>query len=560
MSEDGFHGEAFDFVVTRAVGSGGFADDGFGSGLVLREPAGGDDERAAEDGGRAGDEFFLRLQFGGANIEAFGEAVGALPGLGGIDAATVFAGFFRGAEFVGLVVPIIDFAGEALVNLLHGFADMLLATRGNGCEVFGNEVLDGVTGGAFFKAVHEPGSVHERFERFQLSGCGRDAIEVGRVASAGGAAGFIEVNEIEAARDRGGAASGVFGFGVGDGVFEIEKDAGGGAFVERINEHGALAEKVTVALEDEVNGGIEKRVAGREQGGGGLTVDAHGLLVKGDAFVGTEHGGAQAGDAVALADVGGNVANFVAPGFALGELAAETREGFLKKGADVVGLEAAGLGAFHFLAYGLHAAEWEIVLGELAFIEEFAKACGVEVVPDDAFEAGAGFGSVVLADGVDEEFLERLALENFAEHVEHGVGTEGFALFFEFAEEAVKDFAFAGVLGDEVPEVALVALADAVDAAETLFEAVGVPGEVVVDHEVRALEVDAFAGGIGGDEDGDGGVAGEGFLDFAAVFTRGLAVDGNDGVRVAEEGGELAGEVVEGIALLGEDDEFAAVA
>ena len=37
----------------------------------------------------------------------------------------------------------------------------------------------------------------------------------------------------------------------------------------------------------------------------------------------------------------------------------------------------------------------------------------------------------------------------------------------------------------------------AMDAAEALFEPIGVPGQVVVDHQMCALEVDAFAGGVG---------------------------------------------------------------
>ena len=44
-------------------------------------------------------------------------------------------------------------------------------------------------------------------------------------------------------------------------------------------------------------------------------------------------------------------------------------------------------------------------------------------------------------------------------------------------------------------------LADAVDAAEAQFEAVRVPRQVVVHHEVRALQVDAFARGVGCQED-----------------------------------------------------------
>ena len=51
------------------------------------------------------------------------------------------------------------------------------------------------------------------------------------------------------------------------------------------------------------------------------------------------------------------------------------------------------------------------------------------------------------------------------------------------------------------------------DAAEALFEAVRIPRQVVVDHQVGVLEVDAFTGGVGGDEDADLGVGAEERLD-----------------------------------------------
>ena len=55
--------------------------------------------------------------------------------------------------------------------------------------------------------------------------------------------------------------------------------------------------------------------------------------------------------------------------------------------------------------------------------------------------------------------------------------------------------------GHEIEGVALVVLADAVDAAEALFQARRVPRHVVIDHQVAELEVDALAGSLGRDAD-----------------------------------------------------------
>ena len=70
-----------------------------------------------------------------------------------------------------------------------------------------------------------------------------------------------------------------------------------------------------------------------------------------------------------------------------------------------------------------------------------------------------------------QQVLEARLLEDFAEDVEDAA-LEGLALDFQLLEQAVIDIALAGFLGDKVPEVADLGLADAVDAAEALFEPV----------------------------------------------------------------------------------------
>ena len=107
--------------------------------------------------------------------------------------------------------------------------------------------------------------------------------------------------------------------------------------------------------------------------------------------------------------------------------------------------------------------------------------------------------------------------EQFAEHVVD-LAAERRARLLQLFQQAPIDLALARVGGAQVPKVADLGLADAMDAAEALLHPVRVPGQVVVDHEVRAaLKIHAFAGGIVGDHDpderigiegGDGGAAG----------------------------------------------------
>ena len=77
----------------------------------------------------------------------------------------------------------------------------------------------------------------------------------------------------------------------------------------------------------------------------------------------------------------------------------------------------------------------------------------IERVVDPAQQAGADFGLVAVADGLEQQVLEAHLLEDFAQDVEDAA-PERLALDVELLEQAVEDIAFAGFLGDEVPEVA----------------------------------------------------------------------------------------------------------
>ena len=103
-------------------------------------------------------------------------------------------------------------------------------------------------------------------------------------------------------------------------------------------------------------------------------------------------------------------------------------------------------------------------------------------------------------------------------------------------------------------------LADPVDAAEPLLDPVRVPRQVVVDHQVGALQVQALARGVGGDQHPAVHVLGEQLHDLAAFFAPDPAVDGDDGFRAAEQAADPFGQVFQGVPVLGEDDDLADVA
>ncbi len=177
---------------------------------------------------------------------------------------------------------------------------------------------------------------------------------------------------------------------------------------------------------------------------------------------------------------------------------------------------------------------------------------------DDLRQPRADFGLVAVADRLDQQVAQRPPLElELAQHVED-LAAQRLARLLQLFQQRAIDVALARLLGDEVPQVADLGLADAVDAAEALLDAVRVPRQVVVDHQVRALEVDALAGGVRGEQHLHLRVVPERLLRLQPLLAAHAAVDDDHGLWPAEQRGDALLEVVQRVAVLGEDDQLLA--
>jgi len=129
---------------------------------------------------------------------------------------------------------------------------------------------------------------------------------------------------------------------------------------------------------------------------------------------------------------------------------------------------------------------------------------------------------------------------------------------FELVEQGAIHIAFAGLLGHEVPEMADLRLANAVDATEALLQAVGVPWQVVVDHQVGALQVDALARCVGSEQPLHLRVVPARLLGLQALLTAQAAVDKDHRVLAPEQRAHAGVEIAQRVAVLGENDELLA--
>ena len=317
-----------------------------------------------------------------------------------------------------------------------------------------------------------------------------------------------------------------------------------------------------MAFQGEVQGGIEQWVARTDKGRERLAGRGDQGLVEGDALIPGLHRIARTDLAVAIAHRGGHMGHLIAAGFALANAAAQLLEGFQEKRFDIVRLQTARFGAFHVFPYARHAAGVHHVMGQRPVFDQAFQVGAVDAAVDGDVEAITNLRLVAVTDGLEQQFPEGAGSAvvdklEFAQHVEH-LPTQRLTRLFEFLQQAAVDVAFAGFLGYQVPQMADFGLTDAVDTAKALFQTIRIPGQVIVDHQVGTLQVDAFAGGIRGEQDLDFGIVQEAGLGLAPFFPAHAAVDHGDRLRPAEQGADLALQVIERVAVFGEEHQLLA--
>ena len=151
-------------------------------------------------------------------------------------------------------------------------------------------------------------------------------------------------------------------------------------------------------------------------------------------------------------------------------------------------------------------------------------------------QLGTDLGAFTVTDGLNQQITQRPPLElDLAEHIED-LAAERLARLLQFLQQGVVDVALTRLLGHEIPEVAHFRLADTVDAAESLLNAVGIPRQIVVHHQVGALKVDALAGGIGSHQHLYLGIVFEGFLRLRSLFAAHAAVNDDHGLLASKQG------------------------
>lgn len=169
---------------------------------------------------------------------------------------------------------------------------------------------------------------------------------------------------------------------------------------------------------------------------------------------------------------------------------------------------------------------------------------------------------MALSEDITERKLAEEALRqneqryrDFVSHSSDGVWRMELGLL-QLLKQGTVNIALARLLGDKVPQVAHFSLTDAVNAAKALLDPVRVPGEVIVDHQMGALQVDPLPCRVRGNENLHFRVMFEGLLGFHAILAAHTAMDDNHGLLAPEQRRDAGFEVTQRIAMLREDNKL----
>ena len=119
-----------------------------------------------------------------------------------------------------------------------------------------------------------------------------------------------------------------------------------------------------MALLDDLDHGVEQRMAGTEELGGGLARHVDELLLEADALIALEDGHRAPPPRLPVTHVAGHARDLVALGLALADTPAELLEGGDEERTDEVRLELARLRPLHVLADALDVGGPEVVGGD----------------------------------------------------------------------------------------------------------------------------------------------------------------------------------------------------
>ena len=109
---------------------------------------------------------------------------------------------------------------------------------------------------------------------------------------------------------------------------------------------------------------------------------------------------------------------------------------------------------------------------------------------NDATQALAHLWQITIANGFHKKLTQRLVVEDSpaAQHMKQ-LSHICLIHLVDLRQQGKENITLARPFGHQVPQMAHFRLSNSMDAPEALLNAIRIPRQVIVDHEVRALQV-----------------------------------------------------------------------
>jgi hypothetical protein len=311
-----------------------------------------------------------------------------------------------------------------------------------------------------------------------------------------------------------------------------------------------------MSFEGQIDDRIQQRMPRTDESGQRLPLWRYQCFFKGDALVAGQHWLTDANQPVAISYRGWNVGDLIAAGFPLFVRSAQSLKRFAKEGFDVVRLQAAGFGALHIFADPVDLACVHGINGKGVVFKQILNLFAIQYMIQHRRQAGANLRLIPVSDCPDQQIPKWFALElELAENIEN-LAAKGLAGLLQLFQKPVIHIPFTGLFGHQVPQMAYFGLADAVDTAKTLLNAVGVPRQIVIDHKVGTLEIDALTRSIRGKQHIHHWVMFERFLRFHTILAAHTSMDHDHGFLAAQQCCNPELKIIQCIPMLGKKNQF----
>ena len=464
---------------------------------------------------------------------------------------------FPSLELLGAVVPVVDLLGEPSFDGGPRLVDLQVSRLPHFLQV--------PRGGLLHGPLHQPGlqSVVDPCALGGVQNGGgvwfgagqRAVVEVGRAVQVPDAARRLHLH-VKHLLGHDPAVAALRRAAILHGVFQVEEHPRLAAGVPVVHQNGPTLQQLTVALQRQVQHRVQQGVTRAHERCRGLADRRLRLLVEDDALVAGQYRLPSARQPVPSPHDGRHVRNLITAGLPLSHLAAQPTKRLHEERLHVVRLQPAGVGALHLLAHPVQLAGVDRAVGQGLVLHKVAELVPIHRVLHGPVETSPYVRPLTVADRLRQQVAQRPAFEvKLAQHVEH-LAAQRLPRLFQLLEKPAVHVALAGFGGHKVPEVAHLALADSVDAPEALLDPVGVPGQVVVHHQVRALKVDPFPCRVGGQENLRLGVVAERLLGLQPLLAPHAPMDDDQAAGPSQQRPDARLQVVQRVPVLREDHQL----